>query len=128
MPRARRHNRVELIALLDEVFASRPLAEWATRFDAEDVWWAPVQSLAEVVADPQASAAGAFVDVATADGSTTRAVAGPVSFDGPRARSGRYRRSVRTLAKCSSRQASLPTRSTAVEAASATANAASRAR
>ena len=80
--RARRHNRVELIALLDEAFRKHPLAEWARRFDAEDVWWAPVQTPAEVVADPQARAAGAFADVSGAEGRIGEAIAGPVTFDG----------------------------------------------
>ena len=79
--RARRHNRVELIALLDDAFAMRPLAEWAARFDAEDVWWAPVQSPAEVVADPQARAAGAIAELTGADGKLQSVIAGPVSFD-----------------------------------------------
>jgi len=78
--RARRHNRVAFIALLDEVFASRPLAAWAARFDREDVWWAPVQSPAEVVADPQARAAGAIAEELTADGGRRSVIAGPVSF------------------------------------------------
>ncbi len=80
--RARRHNRGDLIALLDDAFRTRPLAEWSARFDAEDVWWAPVQSPAEVIADPQAHAAGAFAQVRGADGSDGPAIAGPVSFDG----------------------------------------------
>ena len=63
-------------------FATRPLAEWAARFDREGVWWAPVQSLDEVVQDPQAAAAGAFVDVPTRDGGVERAVASPVGFAG----------------------------------------------
>lgn len=79
--RSRRHNRVALIARLDALFATRPLAEWARRFDEQDVWWAPVQSPADVVADPQAEAAGAFVSVATPSG-TVRAVASPVGFEG----------------------------------------------
>jgi crotonobetainyl-CoA:carnitine CoA-transferase CaiB-like acyl-CoA transferase len=79
--RSRRHNRVALIALLDSLFATRPLAEWAARFDAEDVWWAPAQSPAEVIADPQAAAAGAFVEVETAAGGPVRAIAGPVGIE-----------------------------------------------
>jgi crotonobetainyl-CoA:carnitine CoA-transferase CaiB-like acyl-CoA transferase len=79
--RSRRHNRVALIALLDSLFATRPLSEWAARFDAEDVWWAPVQSPADVIADPQASAAGAFVEVKTGDGDPVRAIAGPIGFE-----------------------------------------------
>ena len=38
-------------------------------FAEHDVWWAPCQTAAEVVADPQAEALGAFV--ATADGDQT---------------------------------------------------------
>jgi crotonobetainyl-CoA:carnitine CoA-transferase CaiB-like acyl-CoA transferase len=79
--RSRRHNRVALIALLDSLFATRPLAEWAQRFDAEDVWWAPAQSPAEVIADPQAAAAGAFVEVETTSGEPVRAIAGPVGVE-----------------------------------------------
>ncbi len=78
--RERRRRCRELIAELDRAFATRPLAEWAVRFDGEGVWWAPVQSLDEVVRDPQAAAAGAFVDVPTRDGGTQRAVASPVGF------------------------------------------------
>ena len=44
------------------------------------VWWAPVQTPAEVIADPQATAAGAFVDVPLADGGTARMVASPADF------------------------------------------------
>ncbi len=77
--RDRRHNRRELIALLDQAFAARPRAEWAERFDREDVWWAPVQSASEVVRDPQAAAAGAFVEVPGASG-PSRAIASPVAF------------------------------------------------
>ncbi|MEL6664045.1 MAG: CoA transferase, partial [Pseudomonadota bacterium] len=46
--------------------------------------WAPVQTLADVAADPQAEAAGAFVDTPSAkgDGSTFRAPASPIRFPG----------------------------------------------
>jgi crotonobetainyl-CoA:carnitine CoA-transferase CaiB-like acyl-CoA transferase len=79
--RARRKNAEALIALLDEEFATRPRAEWFDRFDAEDVWWASVQTPEEVVDDPQAIAAGAFVDVPEGAGAPAhRAVATPVTF------------------------------------------------
>jgi crotonobetainyl-CoA:carnitine CoA-transferase CaiB-like acyl-CoA transferase len=74
-----------LIAELDEVFASRSRDEWAEAFDANDVWWAPINSIADVVVDPQAVAAGAFVDMPPVDGEPPyRAVASPVDFDGTR--------------------------------------------
>jgi crotonobetainyl-CoA:carnitine CoA-transferase CaiB-like acyl-CoA transferase len=79
--RGRRKNAEALIAELDAEFAKRPRAEWFDRFDTEDVWWASVQTPEEVVNDPQAIAAGAFVDVAEGAGAPAhRAVATPVSF------------------------------------------------
>jgi crotonobetainyl-CoA:carnitine CoA-transferase CaiB-like acyl-CoA transferase len=78
--RARRHNRHELVALLDETFAGASREEWGERFDEHGVWWAAVNTPAEVVEDPQALAAGAIVDVAGMDGNSYRAVATPVRF------------------------------------------------
>ncbi len=74
-----RRHRSEVIAVLDELIAARPLAEWAERFEAEGVWWAPAQTPAEVVADPQLAANDGFVDV---DGGALRSVNGPVTFSG----------------------------------------------
>ena len=46
-------------------------AEWGEIFDAEvDLWWAPVQSIEDVVADPQVMAAGGFVEVPDGEGTT----------------------------------------------------------
>jgi crotonobetainyl-CoA:carnitine CoA-transferase CaiB-like acyl-CoA transferase len=73
----------ELVATLDEVFASRTRDEWTAAFDAHDVWWAPVNTIADVVSDPQAIAAGAFVDMPVDEGEDPYwAVASPVDFDG----------------------------------------------
>lgn len=80
---ARRENAAALIAILDQEFAKRPLAEWVERFDKADVWWAPVQAPEEVVRDPQAIACGAFVDMPGPGGKgVVRSVAGPVRFSG----------------------------------------------
>ncbi|HEX2383033.1 MAG TPA: CoA transferase [Acidimicrobiales bacterium] len=79
--RDRRYNAKELIAELDELFASRARAEWTAVLDEHDVWWAPVNTAEDVVNDPQAIAAGAFVDVPDGLGSDAhRAVATPVRF------------------------------------------------
>jgi crotonobetainyl-CoA:carnitine CoA-transferase CaiB-like acyl-CoA transferase len=78
--RGRRENCAELVRLLDAIFATRPLGEWGDILDRAGMWWAPVQSTEDVVRDPQAIAAGAFVDVPQADGSTIRGVASPVDF------------------------------------------------
>ena len=77
--RGRRRNARTLISLLDEIFATRTTAEWASVFDEEGVWWAPVQTVDQVLADPQLRAAGGFVDVP--DGATTATmIATPVDF------------------------------------------------
>jgi crotonobetainyl-CoA:carnitine CoA-transferase CaiB-like acyl-CoA transferase len=70
-----------LIPILDAEFARRPLSDWMERFDHADLWWTPSQTPAEVVQDPQALAAGAFVDIPRADGQgTLKSVASPVTF------------------------------------------------
>ncbi len=74
-----RKHRVEVIALLDEIIAERPLSQWRERFDREGVWWAPVHSPAEVVVDPQLLANDGIVEI---EGGAMRSVNGPVSFSG----------------------------------------------
>jgi crotonobetainyl-CoA:carnitine CoA-transferase CaiB-like acyl-CoA transferase len=75
-------HRGEFIALLDDAFAAQPLSYWAQRFDEHDVWWAPVQSPAEVLADPQARATGAFVRIERPAGAAIDSVESPVRYDG----------------------------------------------
>lgn len=79
---ARHDNCRALIAVLDEVFAGAPLEVWGRRLDAEDLWWSPVQTPEQVVADPQARASGAFVDYPLpGDAGTAKSVAGPIDFE-----------------------------------------------
>jgi crotonobetainyl-CoA:carnitine CoA-transferase CaiB-like acyl-CoA transferase len=81
--RGRRKAAAEVIAALDEVFATRPRHEWIDRFDAEGVWWAPVNTAADALADSQALAAGAVVDVPEGAGAPAhQAIASPIRFDG----------------------------------------------
>jgi len=82
--RARRENCPELVEILDAIFATRPLAEWGAILDRENMWWAPVQTTEDVVADPQARAAGGFVPVPQPDGGTVDMVASPVDFSDTR--------------------------------------------
>lgn len=80
---ARRENAGELIPLLDAELARRPLDDWLPRFDTCGVWWAPVQTPGELAEDPQARAAGVFVDVPASDGMPAhRSVASPLRFSG----------------------------------------------
>ena len=75
--------RDELIPLLDAAFAAQPIAYWARKFDEFDVWWAPVQTPAEVVEDKQAAAAGGWLRIAAVDGSAgAKSVDAPIRFDG----------------------------------------------
>jgi crotonobetainyl-CoA:carnitine CoA-transferase CaiB-like acyl-CoA transferase len=72
----------EIIAELDRVFATKTRDEWAEIFDAEEnMWWAPVQSGEEVLADPQVLAAGGLVEVPDGAG-TTLLPATPADFGG----------------------------------------------
>jgi crotonobetainyl-CoA:carnitine CoA-transferase CaiB-like acyl-CoA transferase len=79
---SRAANAGELIAMLDEIFATRARSEWGAIFDAEnDLWWAPVQDLEEVLADPQVAAAGGLVEVPDGEG-TMLLPATPADFKG----------------------------------------------
>lgn len=71
----------ELIAVLDGIFAGHDLEHWQDRFRRHGVWFAPVQTVEEAVADPVVQRSGAFVDTPSRDGAR-RAVASPVAFDG----------------------------------------------
>ncbi|MGA1715450.1 MAG: CaiB/BaiF CoA transferase family protein [Ilumatobacteraceae bacterium] len=75
-------NARELVAILDEVFATRDLEEWAEIFAGEpDMFWTPQATPDEVLADPQLRAAGGLVDVPGNNGSTTM-IASPIDFHG----------------------------------------------
>jgi crotonobetainyl-CoA:carnitine CoA-transferase CaiB-like acyl-CoA transferase len=80
--RSRAVNAQELIGLLDEIFASRTLDEWATVFAEEpELFWSPVNTIDDVVADEQFHAAHSVVDVPDEQG-TLPMLATPVDFDG----------------------------------------------
>jgi crotonobetainyl-CoA:carnitine CoA-transferase CaiB-like acyl-CoA transferase len=79
---ARAANAAELIAELDEIFATKPLDEWAKVFAGEpDFFWSPINSIEDVVADEQFHAAGGVVYVPDHDSSVPM-VATPADFRG----------------------------------------------
>jgi crotonobetainyl-CoA:carnitine CoA-transferase CaiB-like acyl-CoA transferase len=81
-PQARAQNARTLIAALDEVFATKTLAEWSAVFDTEpDFFWAPVNGPDDILADPQLRHAGGLVDVPDELGTTTM-IASPADFHG----------------------------------------------
>jgi crotonobetainyl-CoA:carnitine CoA-transferase CaiB-like acyl-CoA transferase len=80
--RARAVNGVALIAELDQIFATKSLAEWAEIFATEpDFFWSPVSSIEDVVADEQFHAAGGVVEVPDKESSVPM-VATPADFHG----------------------------------------------
>ncbi|GMV64046.1 MAG: CoA transferase [Parvibaculum sp.] len=82
-PKKRRANAAELVDILDAAFAAHDVEYWRAKLDAEDIIWAPLMRPADVFADPQAHAAGAYVKVPEEDGSGTYlAPASPIRFPG----------------------------------------------
>ena len=82
-PRDRRRNAEALVSTLDEIFAAHARDEWGRIFAQHDVWWDPVNSVDDLMDDPQVRAAGAFVEVPTerkSDASRIPGVATPVDF------------------------------------------------
>src|SRR5690242_6001056 len=79
---ARAANAVELIAELDQIFATKPLDEWAKVFAAEpEFFWSPINAIEDVVADEQFHAAGGVVYVPEGDAGMPM-VATPADFHG----------------------------------------------
>jgi crotonobetainyl-CoA:carnitine CoA-transferase CaiB-like acyl-CoA transferase len=70
----------ELIALFDAIFATKTCDEWGAEFDRHDLVWGPVQSIADVVQDPQAKAIDAFATVSHRSGDEIRVVRSPIEF------------------------------------------------
>jgi crotonobetainyl-CoA:carnitine CoA-transferase CaiB-like acyl-CoA transferase len=77
----RAQNASALITEIEAVLATKTREEWGPIFDRENVWWAPVQMVEEVVADPVMAGAGAWVDVPGPDG-PLKMVASPADFHG----------------------------------------------
>ena len=78
---ARRANGDACVAELDSVFARRTLVEWKELLAKLDAPWAPVQSVAEVIEDPQVIANGYVGEVRLDEGQTYRLPAVPVQLD-----------------------------------------------
>lgn len=78
----RRENGAACVAALDEEFAERSFAEWKELLSQLDAPWAPVQSVPELLDDPQVTANGYIGDVVVDGGVAYRLPAVPVQFDG----------------------------------------------
>lgn len=77
----RRRNNEALIAILDERFSTRTLADWRGRLDAAGITFSDVSTLDDLPDDPQLREAGALVPFEQAPGLT---VSSPFQLDGTR--------------------------------------------
>ena len=71
---------------LDDRFVRQPLAHWVERLQKNDVPYAPINRIDEVVRDPQVEHLGLVVPIEAAHGAD-RAVRPALQFDGVRSRS-----------------------------------------
>jgi crotonobetainyl-CoA:carnitine CoA-transferase CaiB-like acyl-CoA transferase len=62
-PVDRFRNNVEIIGVLDEIFASAPADHWKAALDESGIIWEKVAELPDVVDDAQARRIGMFVEV-----------------------------------------------------------------
>ncbi|WP_421931140.1 CaiB/BaiF CoA transferase family protein [Phenylobacterium sp.] len=80
--KARKANNRDLVAEFEAAFGALDFDEIARRLDEADLVWAPVQTPAEVAADPQVAAAGALIAVEDGHGGTYRSPNAPARFPG----------------------------------------------
>ena len=80
-PRTRFDNMPELIDLIDEAFATKPIGDWGRIFDDAGMIWGPASTMAELASDPQAAAIGLFPEIEHPGGSF-RTVAVPINIKG----------------------------------------------
>lgn len=80
--RNRRKNSVELVGIMDAAFGAMTYDQAAERLDEFDITWAPYQLPRDLVEDPQAEAAGCFVDIPGREEARTRSPASPARFSG----------------------------------------------
>ncbi len=76
-PRERRRNSEALVLAIEALTARHTRQEWAAIFTQGDVWWAPINSVDDLMTDPQVLACGAFVNVPVPAGQDV-----PESFNG----------------------------------------------
>jgi crotonobetainyl-CoA:carnitine CoA-transferase CaiB-like acyl-CoA transferase len=79
---SRREHGAECVEELDKEFAKRTYEEWKTLLRELDAPWAPVQSVSELLDDPQVRANGYIGDVIIEGEPAYRLPAVPVQFDG----------------------------------------------
>jgi len=86
--RKRVKNSQLIISILDEVIATRTMAEWAERFDQHGLIWEPETTVPEALADPQVAANDYVAEVEYPSGDLVKLLRVPFQFSetpiGPR--------------------------------------------
>ena len=85
---ARIKNYVELTHVLAKIFVTRPRAEWMAQLEAEDVPFAPVHNIPEVIDDPQIKHLETFETLRHPTEGDIVSIRRPVRIDGARDGSG----------------------------------------
>jgi formyl-CoA transferase len=85
-PKRRTANAEELIAILDETFATRNRDEWGRRFTEYDLVWGVVQTPLEVTTDPCVLANGYITEYEHVSAGTVGAITCPIQLSGNPAR------------------------------------------
>jgi len=75
-------HREELVALLDGLFQKQPATAWLALFLAAEIPAAPLQTVAEALADPQALARGMILEIEHPAIGAVKSIANPVKLSG----------------------------------------------
>jgi crotonobetainyl-CoA:carnitine CoA-transferase CaiB-like acyl-CoA transferase len=78
---SRRQHRDRLVARLEPLFRTRTVADWMARLEAADVLCAPVNTYADLDADPQIGATGIFQEQEHPGAGRVRTLGTPVRFE-----------------------------------------------
>jgi len=79
--RAIGEHRAEAVGVLDAIFATRTFDEWREVLMHIEGQWAPVETAAELLEDPQALENGYVREIVAASGTAFRIVPSPLQFD-----------------------------------------------
>src|SRR5262249_34412401 len=88
-PFTRAANGAALVAIVEEVIASRTLDEWRPRLDAAGLIWSPVNRIEEVLDDRQVRAMGYVAELEHPRAGRFESLAPPFTIDGVALGSGR---------------------------------------
>jgi formyl-CoA transferase len=79
---ARRKHVRGLVAAFDEIFATRPWAEWRERLDAEGITFGGIAKLEDLAGDRQMLEIGALTPLSDPDAGAALTVNSPVFYEG----------------------------------------------